>query len=120
MRRIIIPLSLLTTLSVFAFGAKVVKVIREPKAIILSLEKGFGVQKDARNELTFTSVKDGKQLKKVTALTGKTAVEDNHYFSRLNAVTLPTTQGKVRVQGRIFYCSFAQKYCSVQKIDEEL
>lgn len=59
-------------------------------------------------------------VKHVTALTGAVAIEDKKYFSRLDPVSLPPTAGKIRVSGRIFYCSFAQKFCSVQKVDELL
>ena len=103
-----------------AFGAQVVKLVREPGVVAFSLQKGFGIQKDARNELTFTSVATGKPLKTVKVFTGTVAAEDKKYFSRLNAIDLPVNSGKVRVSGRIFYCSFEQKFCSVQKVDQEL
>ncbi len=106
--------------AVYAFGAQVVKIVREPGLVAFSLQKGYGVQKEAKNELTFTSVTNGKEIKKVTVFTGTTAAEDKKYFSKLNSIHVPANAGKVRVTGRIFYCSFEQKFCSVQKVDEEL
>jgi hypothetical protein len=106
--------------AVYAFGAQVVKIVREPGVVAFSLQKGYGVQKEAKNELTFTSIADGKQVKKITSFAGTTASEDKKYFSKLNSIQVPVGTGKVRVTGRIFYCSFEQKFCSVQKIDEEI
>lgn len=106
--------------AIYGFGAQVVKIVREPGNIAFSLQKGYGVQKEAKNELTFTSVADGKQLKKITTFSGTTAAEDKKYFSKLSSIQVPTGTGKVRVTGRIFYCSFEQKFCSVQKVDEEI
>lgn len=106
--------------TIHAFGAQVVKLVREPGVIALSLQKGYGIQKDGKHELTFTSVATGKAVKTLRNFTGTTASEDKKYFSRLNAVEIPASAGKVRVSGRIFYCSFDQKFCSVQKVDEEL
>lgn len=105
--------------TIHAFGAAVVRLVREPGKVAFSLEKGYGVQRDGKHELTFTTA-DGKELKKVTSLTGTIAAEDKKYFSKLNAIQIPVAKGKVRVTGRIFYCSFEQKFCSVQKIDEQL
>lgn len=110
---------ILGAITIHAFGAAVVKLVREPGTIAFSLQKGYGVQKEAKNELTFTGP-DGKQIKKITAFSGATASEDKKYFSRLSPIQIPKTTGKVRVTGRIFYCSFEQKFCSVQKIDEEI
>ncbi|MBV6493363.1 MAG: hypothetical protein LDLANPLL_01379 [Turneriella sp.] len=118
--RSVVALFLIGAVAVYAFGAKVVKIVREPNQVAFLLEKGFGVQKDAKNQLTISSAANGKIIKKITTLRGSTAQEDKHYFNRLDNVALPQIQGKIRIEGRIFYCSFAQKYCSVQKIDETL
>ncbi|MFZ5631023.1 MAG: hypothetical protein ACOY5B_17950 [Spirochaetota bacterium] len=106
--------------SLFAFGSSVVRLVREPAAVAFSLQKGYGVQRDGKHELVFTSVVTGKVVKTVKAFKGSIATEDKKYFSRLEPVTLPAVSGKVRVTGRIFYCSFEQKFCSVQRVDEEL
>lgn len=111
--------AILGAITIHAFGAAVVKLVREPGSVAFSLQKGYGVQKEAKNELTFTT-SDGKQFKKITAFSGMTAIEDKKYFSRLTPIQVPKTTGKIRVTGRIFYCSFEQKFCSVQKIDEEI
>jgi hypothetical protein len=106
--------------ALFAFGASVVRFRREPAGVAFSLQKGYGVQRDGKHELVFTSVATRKILKTVNRLSGTIAPEDQKYFNRLDPITLPAGAGKVRVTGRIFYCSFEQKFCSVQRIDEEL
>jgi|GEM_PF-2703012 len=103
-----------------AFGAVVVKLVREPGTVVFSLKQGFGVQKDGKHELTFTAVATGKTLLTLKNFSGSTAVEDKKYYSKLAPVTLPKDAGRVRVAGRIFYCSFEQKFCSVQRVDEEI
>lgn len=103
-----------------AFGAAVVKLVREPGTVAFSLKQGFGVQKDGKHELTFTAVSTGKTLLTLKNFNGATAIEDKKYFSKLAPVSLPKDAGRVRVAGRIFYCSFEQKFCSVQRIDEEI
>lgn len=103
-----------------AFGASVVKLVREPGTVAFSLKQGFGVQKDGKHELTFTAVSTGKTLLTLRNFSGATALEDKKYYSKLSPVALPKDAGRVRVAGRIFYCSFEQKYCSVQRIDEEI
>ena len=114
--------SLLVTLcfSLFAFGAEVVRIVREPGVVAMVIDRGYGIQKDGKHELTFTSVTTGKTLKVIKGFKGTTAKEDSHYFSRVNAIELPADSGNIRVSGRIFYCSFAQKFCSVQRVDKEL
>lgn len=103
-----------------AFGSSVVRLVREPAAVAFSLQKGYGVQKDGKHELVFTSVATGKVVKTVKGFKGSIATEDKKYFGRLEPIALPTVSGKVRVTGRIFYCSFEQKFCSVQRVDEEI
>jgi len=106
--------------AVSAFGSNVVRFIREPAGVAFSLQKGYGVQRDGKHELVFTAVSTGKIVKTVKIFRGEVASEDKKYFSRLEPVRLPATTGKLRVTGRIFYCSFAQKFCSVQRVDEEI
>jgi hypothetical protein len=106
--------------SLFAFGSSVVRLVREPNAVAFSVQKGYGVQRDDKHELVFTSVATGKLVKTVRGFKGNIAAEDKKYFNRLDPVTLPGVNGKVRVTGRIFYCSFEQKFCSVQRVDEEI
>jgi hypothetical protein len=104
----------------YAFGSSVVRLVREPNAVAFSVQKGYGVQRDGKHELVFTSVATGKVLKTVKGFQGNIAAEDKKYFDRLDPVTLPAVKGKIRVTGRIFYCSFEQKFCSVQRVDEEI
>ncbi len=120
MRNAFAGLFALTTLSIYAFGAEVVRIVKEPGAVAMAVERGYGIQKDGKHELTFTSVATGKTLKVVKSFKGTTAKEDAHYFNQVNAIELPGNSGKVRVSGRIFYCSFEQKFCSVQRVDKEL
>lgn len=103
----------------FSFGAEVVRIIREPGVIALAIEKGYGVQKDGKHELTFTSVTTGKTLKVIKNFKGSTAKEDAKYFSQLNSIALPAADGPIHVSGRIFYCSFEQKFCSVQRVNKD-
>lgn len=105
---------------VLAFGASVVKLVREPGTLALSIQQGYGVQKDGKHELTISSVSSGQTIKTIKSFKGRTAPEDKKYFNRLEAITIPETAGKLRISGRIFYCSFSQKFCSVQKVDQEL
>lgn len=113
-------LVLAAVFAVEAFGAAVVRLVREPGTVAFSVKPGYGVQKDGKHELTFTSVDDGKVLLSVKAFQGTTATEDKKYFSKLTPVMIPQKTGRVRVTGRIFYCSFEQKFCSVQRVDETL
>lgn len=106
--------------SLSAFGPGVVRLVREPAAVAFSLQKGYGVQRDGKHELVFTSVATGKIVKTVKAFSGSVAAEDKKYFGRLDPIALPAKSGKLRVTGRIFYCSFEQKFCSVQRVDEEI
>lgn len=110
----------LTLAPVFAFGAQVVKLVREPGVLAFSLQKGYGVQRDGKHELVVSSVATGEIIKSIKVFKGAVAPEDKKYFSRLEAAQLPEVKGKIRITGRIFYCSFEQKFCSVQKIDQEL
>lgn len=103
-----------------ALGAEVIRLIREPGAVAFSVQKGFGVQRDGKNELVFTDALSGKVLKTVREFNGSVASEDKKYFSRLDPIALPRVNGKIRATGRLFYCSFEQKFCSVQRIDQEL
>ncbi|AFM11406.1 hypothetical protein [Turneriella parva] len=120
MRQVFALAALTLTYSLFAFGAEVVRLVREPGTIALSIEKGYGVQKDGKHELTISSVTTGKTLKVVKAFKGATAKEDAKYFSQLKGIELPAESGPIRITGRIFYCSFEQKFCSVQRVNKEL
>lgn len=111
---------LLALVPVFAFGAQVVKLVREPGGLAFSLQKGYGVQRDGKHELIVSSVATGVIIKSIKTFKGAVASEDKKYFSRLEAAELPEVKGRIRVTGRIFYCSFEQKFCSVQKVDQEL
>jgi hypothetical protein len=120
MRRLFPFIILVCAAPLFAFGAEVVRLVREPTAIALAIEKGYGVQKDGKHELTFTSVATGKTLKVIKTFKGSTAKEDAKYFSQINAIDLSANSGPVHVSGRIFYCSFEQKFCSVQRVNKDL
>ena len=119
MRRIIALITLASVAPLFSFGAEVVRLVREPGVIALAIEKGYGVQKDGKHELTITSA-SGKTLKVIKAFKGSTAKEDAKYFSQINAIELPAGSEPIHVSGRIFYCSFEQKFCSVQRVNKDL
>lgn len=116
----LLGIALLAVVPIFAFGAQVVTLVREPGAIAFSLQRGYGVQRDGKHELVISSVSTGQTIKAIKSFKGAVATEDKKYFSRLEAMELPEVKGKIRITGRIFYCSFEQKFCSVQKIDQEL
>lgn len=118
--KIAIGIALLVLVPIFAFGAQVVKLVREPGVIAFSLQKGYGVQRDGKHELVISSAATGQTIKAIKSFKGAVATEDKKYFSRLEAQELPEVKGKIRITGRIFYCSFEQKFCSVQKVDQEL
>ncbi|MCS6971843.1 MAG: hypothetical protein NZL89_02370 [Leptospiraceae bacterium] len=102
-----------------AFGEKVVRFQRSGEQVLLSVAAGYGVQRDGRHELIFTESLTGKVVKKVQSLHGKVARQDPKYFESLEPIAVPGT-GRLHVTGRIFYCSFRQKFCSVQRVDEEI
>lgn len=103
-----------------AFGSSVVRLVRDGNGVAFVLQRGYGVQKDGKHELVFTAVSTGKVVKQLKTFRGSSANEDNKYFSSLERLSLPAQTGRLRVTGRIFYCSFGQKFCSVQRLDEEL
>lgn len=107
--------------------------------ILFMLKEGYGVQKDGPHKLKLILLKQGHEsepnfdkkikiyatksfniLSKNNSFSGVTAKEDAEYFSRLNSVVFRDEAIKksesYALTGSIYYCSFADKFCSVQKI----
>ena len=82
------------------------------------LDRQFGVQKDSKHLLQVKSVTSGKILKELRNFSGVTAQKDTKYFSELSPFSVPET-GRLRLEGKIFFCHFEQKYCSMQRVNEE-
>ncbi|MDH4199532.1 MAG: hypothetical protein OEV66_04045 [Spirochaetia bacterium] len=132
-------LAIQTTL-IFAFGqtSKAVSVIvKEAKnnlELNFEVKNGYGVQKHGPHEITVYSLdknytksdspektikNHGKiiyQVKKLK-LTGTDASQDRDYLSRVQAVILPVAAaGPIAVKAKIYYCSFADSFCSLEVI----
>jgi hypothetical protein len=118
--RFLLTLMLLSAPSIFGFGAKVVRIVREPGTVAFSLQNGYGVQKNGKHQLIITDAKTGRAVSTIRSFKGKTAAADGKYFDRLDAIQIPVNSGKLHISGRIFYCSFEEKFCSVQRVDEDL
>jgi len=104
---------------IWALGDRAVTFKRAGNQVHMVLDRQFGVQKDSKHLLIVKSADSGKTLKELRNFSGITAQKDNKYFSELSPFTIPQS-GKLRLEGKIFYCHFEQKYCSVQRINEDL
>lgn len=150
MFKVIFRLSLLFALVLAAstvfgweFGTSVVKVKATPnnRAIQFQFDiaKGYGVQKKGENILAVyegsKSVYAKKEIKallrsrqlrrlaQTTRLRGKTAIEDSHYYSALYPWTAKVQMKKGKYYyliGKLYFCSFADKFCSVQSVAQPL
>ncbi|MES0491315.1 MAG: hypothetical protein ABUK01_15080 [Leptospirales bacterium] len=108
-----------------------------------AVKKGYGIQKDGPHEISVYTIdkkyaknknlgeilkEKGKLVQKFEAIkfTGETAKEDGKYFSKINPYSvalqenLETKNIKVVVSARVYYCSFADNFCSVESIREVL
>lgn len=130
-------LSLLAT-GVFAFGFDAIKIDARHQGSTLSLNysvvSGYGVQRKGEHKLNIyllrpghekaTSIRQkiqiyGSLVATLPKFTGTIAKEDNEYFSSLNPQIMKNskfTRGTLAIQGKIFFCSFADKFCSVQSV----
>lgn len=111
--------------------------------ILFMVQKGYGVQKDGPHKLRLIRLKKGHELepdfdKKIKiyalksynilsqekSLSGIVAKEDKDYFSRINSIQFASSEIKkdysYAIMGTLYYCSFADKFCSVQKIKKVL
>lgn len=135
---IIIAATLILGGSLVAFGVTVLEVqpLVTGKAVNLrySLKNGYGIQKKADNHLIVYQLRSGHEAEKSVRLKikkygteigrlesfrGRTAKQDTDYYDTLQPGTISLAQkpsGSLALSGRIYYCSFADKFCSVQSI----
>ncbi|RME88954.1 MAG: hypothetical protein D6767_09315 [Candidatus Hydrogenedentota bacterium] len=122
------------------FGSEVVTFrlganAKDGMIIYMNIKQGYGVQKKAENYLALyeskTYVTSKKEIKKlvqsgkarklaeIKKLYGVTAKQDPHYFSKLYPWKTRAKLRKLNRQylvGRIYFCSFQDKFCSVQSV----
>lgn len=111
-----------------------VRAIRQGAAgvqVLFNVEQGYGVQREGRHKVEVVKLapnhkKEKDMLKKSKLygqsigtnnhLQGQVAAQDKEYYSSLSPVVVPVknTAGDLMVTGRLFYCSFSNKFCSVQ------
>ncbi|GEM_PF-2220939 len=107
--------------------------------LLFKVDKGYGIQKDGPHRIIIYKLKkdhsaepnfekkvriygyDAKSLVDGNKpFTGVTTKEDKDYFSRVDSVsyTNPTIQKDTpfAIAGKIYYCSFSNKFCSVHTI----
>ena len=128
----------------FGFSTGVVKLHTEQNkkkvTLVYSLKNGYGIQKDGPHEISiykiskkkFSSksgakgiVQDGKLVKKLKPVkfSGWTAKADKDYFSKVKPVYISVRAKKSEVYAvtsKIYYCSFSDKFCSVEVIEKIL
>ena len=111
-------------ISVFGFKKKAIQYVS------FNLKPGYGIQKKAPHNIELfklskrpdhlkEALKQAKPIKKVKTLAGITAREDNQYFSRVNPIRVRNSKnGFLAVRAKVFYCSFAEKFCSVSSLTQ--
>ena len=137
---LLILLILLTMAGLWAFGQEVLKIepLARGKSVMLrfQLQPGYGVQKAANNELMVYELKNGHEKQKnirlkikeygtllgeTTVFRGRTSAKDKDYFDTLQESSIKlkkTSTSQLALGGKIYYCSFADKFCSVQSISQ--
>ena len=131
--------SLVLSLALSAYGFKndVISVFgfkkKDTQYISFNLKPGYGIQKKAPHnielfklsKLPYTldnlqeALKQAKPIKKVKTFAGTTAREDNQYFSRVKPIRVRNSNnGFLAVRAKVFYCSFAEKFCSVSSLTQ--
>lgn len=101
------------------------------------VEKGYGIQKKGPHQITVFALKQGHQLtasisekinkygtevalKKEISFSGETAEQDKEYFSTVEPYKIEVKEAGAdayAVKGRIFFCSFSDKFCSAQTVN---
>ena len=114
-------------ISVFGFKKKAIQYIS------FNLKPGYGIQKKAPHNIELfklskrpnnldhlkEALKQAKPIKKVKTFAGTTAREDNQYFSRVKPIQVRNSKnGFLAVRAKVFYCSFAEKFCSVSSLTQ--
>ncbi|MDH5720707.1 MAG: hypothetical protein OEZ13_08855 [Spirochaetia bacterium] len=122
------------------FGTSVINVDSKKKnsevTLYFKVEKGYGVQKDGPHQIEIYKlspehVKENKvseKIKKYGALIqamekikGKISSEDSDYFESVDPVEIKNEKlknGQYAFKAIIYYCSFADKFCSAQRIEK--
>lgn len=133
--KLFLTLFLPAVLIFWSFGPQVIEIdARKSGSRVkanFAIQDGYGVQKDGPHKIILyrlrsghTSEKDmakkikkyGKKIKTIQSFTGITAREDKKYFSSVNPVTFTTGAGEYAIGARVFYCSFSDKFCSMQQV----
>ena len=114
-------------ISVFGFKKKAIQYVS------FNLKPGYGIQKKAPHSIELfklikrpdnlnnlkEALKQAKPIKKVKNFAGTTAREDNQYFSRVKPIRVRNSNnGFLAVRAKVFYCSFAEKFCSVSSLTQ--
>jgi len=126
----------------FGFSTGVVKLRTELSKkrvnMIFSLQRGYGLQKDGPHEIAIYKISkkkfsskdgpkgvtlNGKLVRKVKPVkfSGSTAKADKEYFSKVNPYKMKLLAKKSEVyavSSKIYYCSFSDKFCSVEVIEK--
>ncbi len=130
----------LAALHGFGYEAVKIQTIKNGKQYQFSfnIEKGYGVQRDGEHKLDIYRLKPGhekattlrekiqkygEKIASLPKLSGTIAREDKEYFSTLKSVSVPSSAiapGTYVLQGRILFCSFADKFCSAQSVGKIL
>jgi len=111
-----------------------VSAIKSKQNILVQINiiNGYGVQKEANNYVKLyrlrpghKSIKNlklklrkyGELVKTNKKLSGYTAMQDKEYFAFLNSLSFKPKylKGEYLVEYNLFYCSFTEGYCSVNK-----
>lgn len=126
-------------ISSWAFGKSVldIKTLHSGNYLTLTynLVNGYGIQKKADNHLIIYRLKNehihkraslrtqikkyGIEVARVKKFKGKTSKQDRNYFDILYPSKIKLNQKnkyRLAIMGRVFYCSFSDKFCSVQSI----
>ena len=111
-------------ISVFGFKKKATQYVS------FNLKPGYGIQKKAPHSIELfklskrpdnlkEALKQAKPIKKVKTFVGTTAREDNQYFSRVKPIRVRNSNnGFLAVRAKVFYCSFAEKFCSISSLTQ--
>ena len=135
--KILLPVILLAA---WNFGAQVINIKSEKEnsaiTFYFEVEKGYGVQKDGPHTIEVYKLapghvneenvaekikKYGTVIQKTEKLKGHIAAEDPDYFDKVDPVKIKDKQiksGEYAYKALIYYCSFAEKFCSAQKIEK--
>ena len=101
------------------FGKEVVKIstkaTTEGLRISFLIDRGYGIQRDARNKINLTYFSSKKNYV-VNEFYGSISKKDDRYYNTLNPVNIPYDSiSRAQLEILFYYCQFQNKFCSVQK-----